>query len=542
MKRLLLILFICSFIACTAYCQSFSEVFKAAPNDRAIDDEFGQAVDMDGDYAIVGADQEDEDEAGNNYMLESGSAYIYERDGFGNWSEAQKIVASDRAALDYFGNSVSISGNYAIVGAHYEDEDVLGGNTLSHAGSAYIYERDGTGTWNEVQKLVASDRDAEDWFGYSVAINGDYAIVGAHREAEDEAGLNTISYAGSAYIFERDGTGTWNEVQKIVASDRATQDYFGQKVAISGDYAVINAWFEDEDELGANTLDKAGSCYIFERDGTGTWNEVQKIVASDRNADDMFGFNVDIDGTYLIASAHQEDEDVAGTNTLNNAGSAYIFERDGAGVWVEVQKIVASDRGGSDRFGSSVTVHGNFIAVGAVQEDQDVNGGGTLFNSGSAYVFMRDGTGTWSELQKIVSSDRANSDLFGHSIAMGNDATIIVGTRVEDEDELGLNTMDEAGSAYIFGYSGVGIHEQAGIGMISVSPNPSKDLFTADISDVVSAGRFRVLDLSGRVVQNGVFESYDTHFEIDGSLLARGAYILVLSTQNAVYSTKLIRE
>ena len=136
----------------------------------------------------------------------------------------QKIQASDRQAQDHFGYSVSISGDYAIVGAHQEDEG--GGN----AGAAYIYKRDGTtGVWGDEQKIVASDKQVDDRFGTAVSLSGDYAIVGAKNEDPDGLGN-----AGAAYIFKRDGT-TWSEQQKITASDRQSNDLFGESVSISGD-------------------------------------------------------------------------------------------------------------------------------------------------------------------------------------------------------------------------------------------------------------------------------------------------------------------
>jgi len=125
----------------------------------------------------------------------------------------QKIVASDRAGGDWFGWSVSISGDYAMVGAPYEDHDVTGGNVLSNAGSAYIFKRSGI-TWTEETKLVASDRQQDDYFGVSVSISGDYAIVGAPYEDHDFSGANYMSAAGSAYIFRRSGT-TWTQTSKF---------------------------------------------------------------------------------------------------------------------------------------------------------------------------------------------------------------------------------------------------------------------------------------------------------------------------------------
>jgi len=432
----------------------YGETAKIVGSDRASNDRFGYTVSIDGDYAVVGAYSEDEDVLGANTMANAGSAYIFEKDVSGNWVEVQKIVASDRAANDYFGWSVSISGDYLVVGAYQEDEDELGANTMTSSGSAYVFERDLSGVWVEVQKLVASDRAGGDSFGYSVSISSDLTnvdniVIGAFGEDEDEVGANTMSNAGSAYIYNRDFGGTWNEVQKLVTSDRAIGDLVGTSVSLNGGYLILSARAEDEDVVGANTMSGAGSAYIFE-DIAGTWTEVQKIVASDRNSNDVFGGAVSISGLYAIVSAYNEDEDVAGINSMTSSGSAYIFERSG-GVWGEVQKIVASDRAPSDNYGWAVSISGNNAVVGSYREDEDADGINTMSAAGSSYILERDGGGTWSEIQKIVASDRFNDDYFGGAVGMSG-TTIMSGAYKEDEDVAGINTMSLAGSVYIYDF------------------------------------------------------------------------------------------
>uniref|UniRef100_A0AB38ZMA1 Glycine-rich domain-containing protein n=1 Tax=Mantoniella tinhauana virus 1 TaxID=3111543 RepID=A0AB38ZMA1_9VIRU len=277
--------------------------------------------------------------------------------GFNN-DDQTKIVASDAQAGDQFGYSVAISGDYAIVGARSED---AGG---SSAGAAYVFKRTGDNTWSSGTKIVASDAQAGDSFGRSVAISGDYAIVGARRE--DAGG----SDAGAAYVFKRTGDNTWSSGTKIVASDAQAGDEFGHSVAISGDYAIVGALYED-----AGGSD-AGAAYIFKRTGDNTWSSGTKIVASDAQASDYFGISVAISGDYAIVGAHNED---AGGS---DAGAAYVFKRTGDNTWSSGTKIVASDAQAGDFFGFSVAISGDYAIVGAYGEDA----GGS--DAGASYIFQ----------------------------------------------------------------------------------------------------------------------------------------------------------
>ena len=164
------------------------------------------------------------------------------------WAQVieHKLTASDGAVSDNFGYSVSLSGERALVGSHRSDP--LG--TLS--GSAYMYERQGDGSWLEVDKLTASDGAEEDFFGYSVSLSGDRALVAAYRD--DDVG----SGSGSAYAFERQGDGSWLEVDKLTASDGSGGDEFGWSVSLSGDRALVSA--HQHDDLGSNS----GSAYVYD--------------------------------------------------------------------------------------------------------------------------------------------------------------------------------------------------------------------------------------------------------------------------------------
>ncbi len=218
------------------------------------------------------------------------------------FEQTAKLTAADGGGQDFFGISVAISGDTAIVGAFLDD---VGAN--ANQGSAYIFVRSGT-TWSQQQKLTAADGAAEDVFGVSVAISGETAIVGAN---EDDVGAN--GNQGSAYVFVRSGT-TWSQQQKLTAADGAAEDVFGVCVAISGETAIVGA---NEDDVGANG--NQGSAYIFVRSGT-TWSQQQKLTASDGVVEDFFGVSVAISGDTAIVGAFLDD---VGVNA--SQGSAYVF-------------------------------------------------------------------------------------------------------------------------------------------------------------------------------------------------------------------------
>ena len=210
-------------------------------------------------------------------------------------------LASDGATFDSFGNSVAISGDYALVGAYGDD---IGAN--ANQGSAYVFVRSGS-SWTQQDKLTATDGAANDYFGNSVAISGDYALVGAYA---DDIGANTAQ--GSAYVFFRSGS-SWTQQQKLTAADGAANDNFGNSVAISGDYALVGAPYDD---IGANI--QQGSAYVFKRTGTG-WSPVRPVIdnspANTRNGNGVGISN----GTFIIGGpGFESNKGKVGFGTMEN--------------------------------------------------------------------------------------------------------------------------------------------------------------------------------------------------------------------------------
>lgn len=371
-----------------------TEVAKLLASDGAAGAAFGKSVAVYGSYGAVGADLQ-----GN-----VGAVYVYERDGAGNWTQVQKLVAADSGVYDYFGKSISLFDTRLIVGAIGDDDKG------ASSGSAYVFERDGAGNWTQVAKLLASDGASSDQFGQSVSVSGDFAVIGAHTKS---------SSTGAAYIFERDGAGAWSQVAKLTASDAAASDEFGYSVAISGAYIVV----------GARNEGGTGAAYIFERDGLGAWSQVAKITASDAASGDQFGSSCSVSGGAAIIGAIGE---------TSNKGAAYIFDRDGAGNWAQVIKVSGTGSSAAASFGQSVSIDSDYAVVGARVDDP-----GGLSNAGAAYLFGRDGSGNWVQISQILASDAVAGDVFGESVSLSG-SYLFVGA--SGRDDLGSGS----GAAYVY--------------------------------------------------------------------------------------------
>lgn len=325
-----------------------------------------------------------------------------------------KIVPTDVTGNDNFGYSVALSGdgNTIIIGAFQHD---------TAKGSAYIYIRNGN-TWIFQSKLLPIDNTYGDYFGVSVSLSydGNTAIIGAHGDD---------SVKGSAYIFIRN-TNIWTEQSKLVAGDGITGDHFGYAVDISGDgnTAIISAYVDDGYK---------GSVYIFSKDGI-TWNQHSKLIPINAEAGDVIGYSVGIDytGNTVIISSHGNDT-ASGVDT----GSAYVFSKI-SNIWTEQIELITSDATTNDVLGVSVSISGdgNTILVGVIGDD-GVNGADT----GSAYIFRKNNN-IWTEQEKIVASDLSAGDLFGYSVNINYDGSMIIIGSYNDP----LKTA--SGNAYVFEY------------------------------------------------------------------------------------------
>ncbi|MGC1378571.1 MAG: hypothetical protein WA821_20235 [Anaerolineales bacterium] len=413
-------------------------------------DHFGAAVAISGDTLVVGAYGESSKASGvngdqaDNSAYEAGAAYVFTRSG-SDWSQQAYLKASNPEGGDavnwidgdMFGASVAISGDTLVVGATGEDSNASGvngdqtNNLAGSSGAAYVFARSGS-VWSQQAYLKASNTEQWDWFGASIALDGDTLVVGATGEDSNATGVNgdqadnSASDSGAAYVFTRNGS-DWSQQAYLKASNpdggnpsSGGGDLFGEAIALSGDTLLVGAPGEDSSATGVNgdqtdnSAYNSGAAYVFTRSAT-TWSQQAYIKASNtgggelvtRQGGDMFGSAAAISGDRLIVGAPGESSAATGVNGdqgdgdfSSGSGAAYVFTRNGS-VWGQQAYVKASntERSGSnpssdDQFGSAVAISGDTVSAGAPYEDSNapgVNGDQTnnsAADSGAAYVLL----------------------------------------------------------------------------------------------------------------------------------------------------------
>ena len=401
-------------------------------SDGAVSDFFGQSLALDGNTAAVGS-LGDDTATGSN----AGSVYVFDRSG-STWSQTTRLDAGSATAGENFGQAVSLSGD--TLAASTSRATTAAG---SLAGRVSIYLRT-TGSWALQQTIEAGDAAASDQFGYSLAVDGDSLIVGAPYRDEGAA-----TDAGAAYTFTR-STGVWTQAQKLTAPAPQGLARFGWAVALSADLSLVGSPAEDT----IAGID-AGTSYVYERN-TGTWSLQTNLSNGEAGAGDRFGWSVALDGNTVVAGSRSDDT-VAGADT----GSVYVFTTDGS-AWTLQTTILPGDAGVGDLFGSSVSLVGDSLAVGAPSHDAT-----SIADSGAAYVWVRSAS-VWSQQAKLIAPTPQLGAELGTQISMNGD-TVIAGAPLHD-----LPSKVDAGSAFVFFRNGVSWSSQQ---QLTASDSAASDLF-----------------------------------------------------------------
>jgi hypothetical protein len=381
-------------------------------------DEFGRSVTISGNTLVVGAHLEDSNATGingdqDNFLAnESGAVYVFVRSGT-VWSQQAYIKASNTGGGDEFGQSVALSDNTLMVGAIGEDSNATGingdqsNNLALDSGAVYVFTRSST-VWSQQAYVKASNTGGGDLFGFSVALSGNTLEVGAIGEGSNATGINgdqsnnLALNSGAVYVFIRIGT-VWSQQAYIKASNTGGGDEFGRSVAVSDNTLVVGAHLEDSNATGINgdqdnfLANDSGAVYVFTRSGT-VWSQQAYVKASNTDGGDEFGQSVAISGNTLVVGAHLEDSNATGINgdqdnfLAIDSGALYVLIRNGAN-WSQQAYVKASNTGGGDQFGGTVTLSGNTLVAGAIGEGSNATGingdqsNNLALDSGAVYVW-----------------------------------------------------------------------------------------------------------------------------------------------------------
>ncbi|MEE9129260.1 MAG: FG-GAP repeat protein [Phycisphaerales bacterium] len=477
-----------------------NEIQKLTASDASGGEHFGTSVRIFGELLVVGVTK-------GGDLANSGAAYVFRLEAKTQmWGEQQRLTPIDAGVGDNFGISAAINPtdpNVIVVGAYLDDDNGF------NSGSAYVFRYNpDSQLWAQEQKLTAWDGDELDRFGWSVAVWGDVAMIGALLDEDP------VQTTGSVYVFGYDADSrTWVQQQKLIPSDTQFHGAFGSSVSLQGDVVLIGASTDSEQGSGA------GAAYIFGYDAkTQTWVEQQKLLASDGGG--AFGWwHIALDGDTALIGAFTAD-----APPLFNVGAAYVFRFDGK-QWIEEQKLTASDGRGGDKFGWSVSLQGDLALIGAPTDDDYAN------SSGSAYIFAFDGT-EWNETAKLRYEEVQDVHTFGISVSTDGEH-VIVGANATT-----VNGDIEAGAAYIYG--GLGdCNENGELDLCDIADGFSRDDNNNGIPDECEAppcpwdldnnGSVGASDLLTLLVSWGPCEGCPADFDGNGSVGASDLLALLVN-------------
>jgi hypothetical protein len=470
----------------------------AKASNPGVNDQFGfsVAVSGDGNTLAVGAPNEDSSSTGinstpNESASNAGAVYVFAKSA-GAWAQQAYLKASNAGANDAFGIAVALSsdGNTLAVGARGEASSTTGINSNPNrlapsAGAVYVFTRN-AGNWSQQAYVKASNAEASDFFGSSVALSGDgnTLAVGSPFESSSTTGINSTPdelafAAGAVYVYTR-SAGAWSQQAYVKASNTESADLFGNSVALSndGNTLAVGAPLEDSGLTGVtaggvseatsgNASIDSGAVYVYAR-GASSWTQQAYVKASNTGDGDNFGNSVSLsgDGSTLAAGAPFEASSTTGVGSAPNeaalnSGAAYVYTRS-AGSWSHQAYVKASNTGAGDNFGNSVALSGDgsTLAVGAPFEDGsgfgiDSTPDEFAADAGAVYVFTKN-AGTWSQQAYVKAFNTGAVDNFGMSVALNSDGnTLAVGAQLEDGNGTGIGSADNnelanSGAAYLY--------------------------------------------------------------------------------------------
>lgn len=479
-----------SFLIGTSAKAQYSQTSKIVSENREGRAEFGTSVSLSDNFALVGASRESTAE---------GAAYVYAKNNQETWDFSQRLVADDPNAGAEFGGAVHLADDFLVVAAGRADV-----NGVVRAGALYVYNYQNN-AFEFGTKLIASDFSGDAKLGMnptSLDVEANTIVAGAPGEN---------AWVGSVYVFSK-VNGVWQETQKIMSPNPQMGDSFGIGVSISGDQMLIGS-------QGVNS--SRGAAYLYVNNN-GVWEYEETITASNAAPDNYFGSSVTIEDSKAVVGAYGVNAEV---------GAAYVFEKNSQGSFEEVQILNANPSSDRVQFGWATAINQDYIAVTAPH----IYG----IEMPEVYFYKKDGSGTWVEDQIIVGDDTVEEDFLGWSVAL-NGQEMIIGAPREDHDVNGNNEMGDAGSAYIFKNPNIlGVTDFNAENSFKIYPNPATTVFS--LTSTKSVNTIKIYSVTGSLIKNIEVNNNTTIINIDH--LLSGIYLVDISFEDGTQSVqKLVKQ
>lgn len=487
------------------------QVFEAQnliSSDGAGGDKMGSSVSISEDYLVVGAIHH----AG--IKENTGAAYVYKRNDKGVWEEKQKLIAPDGKPGDHFGFSVSISGDVIVVGAPFDDPKG------QDSGTAYIFQRDSSGTWSLKQRFYAENAGPLDNFGFSVSAYEDYIAIGSRQgnDGVSDPSNHLIDNFGCVFMYKKQENQEWSMIQHLFASDRDNYDQFGFSIDLYEDQLVVGAPYDDENG------GQSGAIYIYQRGEKTGWSNEKKLVAGLGDGGDYFGHSVSVFDNLIAVGAFRDD--ILGAR----AGAAYTYVMDSNGDWGSEQKLIAFDGDRDFGYGISVSISENILAVGAHKSEDSGD-----FPTGAVYLYERTENDWWSNYKKIIPSDSYEYDYFGSKVDLSGNY-LIAGSPQDN------NTNGEtAGAAHIYQLN-IPLDDSNCTTLYQNRPNPflTETIIPFQLNKA-SLVKFYFRDANGRTIKTMICDLPGGYHELKiNDLNYRGVLFYTLETSDFLATKKMI--
>jgi hypothetical protein len=448
-------IFICLAFFCASALNAQFKEQKIVPADIDPGDFFGRYLAIQQNDLLIGAHQDDV----NGYA--SGALYIFSKTaGEDQFREVEKIVPDDGDVEEFFGYSIDISGQWAVVGSHHDSD--YGGSS----GSAFILKHNGT-RWQIDRKLLPGDPKAGDEYGKAARISGNTIAIGCFLD--DDQGTNS----GSVYLYSLTDD-HWIEIEEIYPDDPEKYDQFGNFLSI--DQEILAVGVPEKQDNGP----KSGCAYIFERSGDHKWLQTAKLIPGDISEGDEFGQAINIHNEKMVVGAYKHD------GLHEDGGAVYVFVKNGD-AWEQVQKIISPDNEEGDHFGNAVYQNGKLLVAGAYFDDDNGSKSGSVY----LYKWVND---SYQFLTKLVSSDGGFGDAFGSAVAIDSNY-LVVGAYADSDNGF------FSGSAYVYEISEILAISSHQTDKPLVYPTIFSSYLHISLENVGSTAQIELIDLNGRTVK-----------------------------------------